>query len=245
MNSLRNLMILQLREWLRVLDNDNISDEEAFHYAPDLFEIHRRYNYEMTEMLGEAHEVFHLIPEMFDLLRGMQARLDQIQASGPQYICRLQKNDDEISYLITGLANYKEAIKDFGSWLIGASSLIIADPYFFSFKETKVYRTEAAYTDAIIKILPSSLEEVEVFHLPGPNKRIMEKFKKHCWKKEIRFKNFSTREIHDRVWIKNRSEGKAIGTSFNGIGNKVAFILDLPSEDRGQFMQELYRIRNQ
>jgi hypothetical protein len=53
MNSLRSLMILQLREWLRVLDNGNIPDEEAFHYSPDLFEVHRGYNYEVLEMLGK------------------------------------------------------------------------------------------------------------------------------------------------------------------------------------------------
>ena len=226
MNSLRQLLILQLREWLKVLENDNISDNKAISNAPDLFEI----RYENDRRIWQE-------------LRKLNQKLDDINENRNRFVCQL-KEDENVFHLISNLSSYKEAIKDFGSWLVGADSLIVADPYFFSFSKSEVHRTESDYTEALIKILPNKLEEVEIFHLPGPNKRIFRNLKKHCKNKGIRFKNFSTTEIHDRVWIKNNTDGKVIGTSFGGLGNKIAFILDLPEDDKNKFIRELYRIRS-
>jgi len=227
MNSLRGLMILQLREWLRILENDNVPDNEAIDYSPDLFEI--RYEHDLR--------IWHE-------LKRINQKLDSLNENGSRFVCQLNE-DRNVYHLISSLANYKEAIKDFRSWLVGTSALTIADPYFFSFNKSKLHRTESDYTEAIINILPNNVSEVEVFHLPGPNKRIHEKFQKHCRNKQIRFKNYPTNEIHDRVWVKDKSEGKVIGTSFGGLGNKIAFILDLPDVDKGKFMQELHRIKTQ
>lgn len=41
-----------------------------------------------------------------------------------------------------------------------------------------------------------------------------------------------TEEIHDRVWIKDRKQGKLVGSSFNGLGRrKICFIVNLPQQD--------------
>lgn len=226
MNSLRQLLIIQLKEWLSVLENDNISDNKAISNTPDLFEI----RYENDRRIWEE-------------LRKLNRKLDGISEKKGRFVCQLRE-DENILHLISSLSNYKEAVKDFSSWLVGTNSLIVTDPYFFSFNKSEIHRTESDYTKALIKIFPNNLKEVEIFHLPGPNKRIYEKIKKHCRTKEIRFKNFSTTEIHDRVWIKNKADGKVIGTSFGGLGNKIAFILDLPEDDKDKFMQELHRIKN-
>lgn len=53
------------------------------------------------------------------------------------------------------------------------------------------------------------------------------------------------RDIHDRVWLWNKEadgigiEGVAVGTSFNGFGKHITFILDLPQEDAKAFFEEL------
>lgn len=39
-------------------------------------------------------------------------------------------------------------------------------------------------------------------------------------------------EIHDRIWIKDRKQGKLVGSSFNGLGrSKICFIVNLPKQD--------------
>jgi hypothetical protein len=49
--------------------------------------------------------------------------------------------------------------------------------------------------------------------------------------------------LHDRVWIADHERAFTVGTSFNGIGSRCAFILELPSEDRRAFIRELASIR--
>ncbi len=49
--------------------------------------------------------------------------------------------------------------------------------------------------------------------------------------------------MHDRVWIKDGNRAKVVGTSFNGLGKKLAFILNLPESDLRAFQTQLPRIR--
>jgi hypothetical protein len=44
-------------------------------------------------------------------------------------------------------------------------------------------------------------------------------------------KLFTTPHIHDRYIIRDNSEGRMIGTSFGGFGNKIFTVLPLPAED--------------
>ena len=56
---------------------------------------------------------------------------------------------------------------------------------------------------------------------------------------------YDTNLIHDRYILKNNSEGKMIGTSFGGIGNKVFTVLDLPREDVTTLKRYLHQIEQQ
>ena len=40
-----------------------------------------------------------------------------------------------------------------------------------------------------------------------------------------------TDTVHDRVWIADRKRGLVVGTSFNGLGSRAAFLLPLPDPD--------------
>jgi hypothetical protein len=51
-------------------------------------------------------------------------------------------------------------------------------------------------------------------------------------------------EIHDRVWLKDETDAVVVGTSFNGLGNKCAFLLNLEAADASSFSAELRRIRS-
>lgn len=42
--------------------------------------------------------------------------------------------------------------------------------------------------------------------------------------------------IHDRIWIRDRSRALVVGTSFGGIGSRVAFLLPLPTADLARLL---------
>jgi hypothetical protein len=182
--------------------------------------------------------------EISSRLRRIERRLESL---GPQRCAFAEGNRaDQVMHFVTGLeGRQKEERKHLTSWLSGANELVVVDPYFFSFSgQNKVYRTQAQYVKAIIELLPKALESIEVFHLPGPNRKIFSAFQTHCQKKGIALRNWATCEVHDRVFIKSKTEARAIGTSFGGLGNKIAFVLDLPQEDLELFRRELHRIKS-
>jgi hypothetical protein len=54
---------------------------------------------------------------------------------------------------------------------------------------------------------------------------------------------YKTKTIHDRVWIVEGRKAFVVGTSFQGIGNKFSFILDIPNVDLEIFNLHLEKIR--
>lgn len=183
------------------------------------------------------------IEEILARLRHIERRLDTLQLGR----CALVEGgrDESVMHLITGLEGCpREVHKQVTRWLSGARQLTFVDPYFFSFSgPNKIFRTQTQYIESITALLPRALESLEIFHLPGPNRAIFSAFQKHCHGKNISLKNWETTEVHDRVLIKSESEARAMGTSFGGLGNKIAFMLDLPPEDLKVFRGELHRIK--
>lgn len=225
MNNERELIARHLRELLELVDNQEF----------DLAQIRNWTGYWWLD-----HPT---VDEIASRLRHIERRLGSLEPKR----CALAEGNraDHVIRFITGLeGRYREERKHITSWLSGTSQLTVVDPYFFSFSgPNKVYRTQAQYVEGIIELLPKTLESIEVFHLPGPNKAIKSAFEKHCHRKNISLRNWGTTEVHDRVFIKNGTEARALGTSFGGFGNKIAFVLDLPLEDLRVFRRELHRIK--
>jgi len=182
--------------------------------------------------------------EIFSRLSRIERRLSTLE---PQR-CALAEGEsaNRLAYLISGLDERRnEEQRHITSWLVGTKNLTISDPYFFSFSgPNKVFRTQAQYVEWLIAFIPNEIKKLEVFHLPGPNRRIYSSIDEYCRKMAISLENHETNEIHDRVLIKDGKDAKAIGTSFGGLGNKIAFVLDLPEEDLRAFRRELHRIKN-
>jgi hypothetical protein len=156
-----------------------------------------------------------------------------------------ERGGSGIMKLITGMEDrLSEERRYLTSWLKGSAEMTIVDPYFFSFGgPNKVFRTLANYTNWLeAELIPNSVKKLTIYHLPGPNGKIVSSFKEFCKRKNIQLANYPTNEIHDRVIIKNGNSGRALGTSFGGFGNKIAFMLDLPEEDLHDFKKELHRI---
>jgi|SRR5690554_1582356 len=175
------------------------------------------------------------------------ARIEKRLEDGNIGRCALseERNGAGVMRLITGMEDrLSEERKYLTSWLKGCEDITIVDPYFFSFGgPNKVFRTLGNYTNWLEnELIPSSAQQLTIFHLPGPNGKVINSFKGFCKRKNIKLAHHSTNEIHDRVIIKNGEVGRALGTSFGGFGNKIAFMLDLPDEDLHAFKRELHRI---
>lgn len=176
-------------------------------------------------------------------LERIEQSLGEIENRG----CSLDRGggSDTVMRFITGMQNrLQEERKYVTSWLSGCQKLTIVDPYFFSFGgPNKVFRTVANYMDWLeSELIPRSAKEIDVFHLPGPNGRVTSSFKNFCQRKAIRLRTYATNEIHDRVLIRDGEVARVLGTSFGGLGNKIAFMLDLPGHDLEDFKGALHRI---
>jgi hypothetical protein len=226
MNSERELFARHLRELLQLVENQESDLSQIRHWI-------RYWRWDRPTR-----------DEIASRLLLIERRLESLK---PQR-CALAEGDcaNRVIRFVTGLeGRQSEERKHITKWLSGASQLTVVDPYFFSFsRPNKVYRTRAQYVEAMIALFPNTLKSIEVFHQPGPNREIISAFKKHCCTKSITLRTWITNEVHDRVWIKSNEEAIALGTSFGGLGNKIAFILDLPPEDLGVFRRELHRIKS-
>lgn len=166
--------------------------------------------------------------------------------------CRFSEQQvDGVMQLLTGGGDRKTPLADLRRWLTGAERLVIADPYLLqgaptSWGWSKLSKSQkrlkaAEYAEEINRTL-GNVEELDVFHLPDPPSEVATAMKKIAFKGR-KHRLFSTTDIHDRVWIKDATEARVVGTSFGSIGRKLAFILPLPEEDLRAFQKELQRIR--
>lgn len=163
---------------------------------------------------------------------------------------RCRFSDDEASnvlgMLIAKQADRKPALKNLGGWLKDAKKLVIVDPYILHGNTQESTEQERSLCNDPVKDLLKLLKntkELDIFHFKDPPKKILSDLKKGFSSGHLR--TFETSKIHDRVWIKNSNEARVIGTSFGGIGKKLAFMLDLPKEDLDLFLKELQNIRKE
>jgi hypothetical protein len=179
-----------------------------------------------------------------------RVRAQIVQELGSVARCRYSEEQaDGMMRLLTGSGGRLVALKDLRSWVRGTRRLVIADPYVVAgnssrsggFDKSDKKSEAIAYAHELHEVL-GDVAEIDLFFLPDPPREMKSALKKVAFKgRKIRF--FPTTEIHDRVWIKDSNDARLVGTSFGGIGQKLAFILELPSDDRQRFCDELDRIR--
>ncbi|RFP62251.1 MAG: hypothetical protein BJG00_003790 [Limnothrix sp. CACIAM 69d] len=135
----------------------------------------------------------------------------------------------------------EEAILDLRGMLSGAKHLTICDPYFLQ-SNNKISKED--YVAEIGSVIPSTVKNIELYvKLRKRDAVVADGISKICRDRGIRLDCRKTDELHDRVWIVDSSRAFVVGASFNGLGNKCAFILELPEEDRRNFMREISLLR--
>ncbi len=173
-------------------------------------------------------------------LINIENKLDSLIERNIVSRCRFANEErDSVIQLITGVGSEErnKAISHLSDKLIGTKTLTICDPYFI--KGTKVM-PPGNLANEFVNLLPSTLKILELYVKPRiREKAFAESLNAALKEKKIKLIVRKTDDVHDRVWIKDYETAFVVGTSFNGLGNKCAFILDLPSEDRKQFVFSL------
>ena len=184
--------------------------------------------------------------EFEHLLRSIEGKIDSL-LDRPVATCRMASSEgDKIVELMTGRSPSERAkgIKYLSDWMNNPTELTIADPYFI---KNSGAISESDYKNSLQKLLPKSLKKIVLFIGPEIQKyqkaSIATWFNQLCTTRLIQLEVFHQEEVHDRVWLKNESDALVVGTSFNGLGNKCAFLLRLDAADTASFNAELRRIR--
>ena len=101
-----------------------------------------------------------------------------------------------------------------------------------------------AYLTDLLAAFPNQLRQLEIFVKPGKRDPVIAAgLNEYCADHGIVLAHRLTKELHDRVWIFDQRRAFAIGTSFGGLTDKCAFILELSREDRERYVGKLRQVR--
>jgi len=176
-------------------------------------------------------------------LRSLDQKIDAL-LERPSPTCRMASEEgNNVMRLITGVgtAARTDAIDYMRSGFAGAKQLVICDPYFL-LSNSKT--SKADYLAGVDVVIPKTVKAIELYVKPRKrDAEVAAGFTKLCQDRGIKLTCRKTEELHDRVWIVDSTRAFVIGASFNGLGNKCAFILELPEEDRRNFIKEVGLLR--
>lgn len=158
--------------------------------------------------------------------------------------CRMASEEgNNVLQLMTGVgvAAQTEAVDYMRSGFSGAKQLIICDPYFLL---SNSKNSKADYLARIDEVIPKTVKAIELYVKPRKrDAEVAAGFTKLCQDRGIKLTCRKTEELHDRVWIADSTRAFVVGASFNGLGKKCAFILELPEEDRRNFIKAVGLLR--
>lgn len=203
---------------------------------------------DVYRLLRRQRIVYPFFLEEFEYrLHRIERSLDRL-VKRPAAACRLVTDKEEsVMQLMTGkgFAERQKGIRYLSDWMNNPTELTIADPYLI---KNSGAISESDYKSTLEGLFPQSLTNLELFI--GPRNPRYQKisiatwFNAHCRERRITLSVFHQEQVHDRVWIKNGNDAIVVGTSFNGLGNKCAFLLKLDAIDTEDFNAELRRIRS-
>lgn len=176
-------------------------------------------------------------------LRSLDQKVE-VLLERPAPSCRMASEEGKmVLQLMTGVgtAARTEAIDYMRSGFSGAKQLVICDPYFLQSNSKK---SKADYLAGIDDVIPKTVKVLELYVKPRKrDAEVAAGFTKLCKDRGIKLTCRKTEELHDRVWIVDSIRAFVVGASFNGLGNKCAFILELPEQDRRNFIKEVGLLR--
>lgn len=135
-----------------------------------------------------------------------------------------------------GSIERKQGIEHIRNFVEGAKELIITDPFFYCGGSSDEENEE--YLNDIKQIInPSTINKLHIITNPKKQTEVIRDEIHKIYGKKLT--EAFTFDIHDRIWIVDSTKASLLGTSLNGIGNKVAFFLPLPYQDLEGMKEEL------
>lgn len=147
--------------------------------------------------------------------------------------CALERSDDGTLHFVTLPGQRTVGLKELRDFTANAEALIIVDPYVFSgpndraadiaeeFKRTA--RVDGKWLKRVHFIYDASTK--------CTTKTVKAAISRVLKDASITVSSRPSNVIHDRVWIADRRRALVVGTSFNGLGGRAAFLLPLPDPD--------------
>lgn len=125
------------------------------------------------------------------------------------------------------------------SKLRDAELLTICDPYLLDEPKGE---NAGEYVRQLISVLPlDSLRSLDIVYDKSKEHPAVVRELKHRLPKHISLRLIADDSIHDRVWIIDGKSAYVVGTSFGGLGKRLAFLLSLPYDDLANFKKYLFR----
>ena len=147
--------------------------------------------------------------------------------------CALERSDDGSLHLITLPGQRSIGLKELRDFTVDVESLIIVDPYAFSGSSDRAEEIAEDFKRTA-RAGGKWLKRVHFVYDPSTKsttKAVKAAISKVFKESNIQMSTRKSSEMHDRVWIADRKRALVVGTSFNGIGGRAAFLLPLPEPD--------------
>ena len=209
-------------------------EEDVYFCMRDLLQLpwDREFAWHLERLLEESARI-----------RAVERKLDALM-DRPQLHCRFSgPRGDDILQLMTnvGPVERTKAIRHLQTGFSGAKHMTVCDPYFLRGLRGS---TAQEYTEDFARTIPVTTQSLEIFLKPRErDPEVAAGINRLSQERNIAVRIHRTKELHDRVWIADGQRAFVVGASFNGLGNKCAFILELPPEDRAHFIAELANVR--
>lgn len=177
-------------------------------------------------------------PEFEGAIESLRTRLEA------QHDCEQAKGDDPevlLELIVTGKPEAaRDMLGDLRRWLAGATKVVLCDPYLLHFRPSAMFGDLTAYVDAISGIFPATVTAVDLYGTGFTGKVKTELL--NALKDGRNVRVFDAQGLHDRFILKDRDQGRVMGTSFGGFGSKFFFTEELSAADVAEVRAELRRL---
>lgn len=171
--------------------------------------------------------------------------IDKIVNNGFSSMLNFTLTMDDITTPSMQINDIERVFHKFVEHLKPINHLLIIDPYFFP----KIDDVDTVATKFIQLIAPIIKEIVKITIVSnGKNESSISTYIEHLKNAnpKIQLENYVSQDFHDRFWLNPiAKKGIVVGTSINGIGNKVSLVDTLNSTDALHVIEEVYKSINQ
>jgi hypothetical protein len=211
--------------------------------------ISKKYEGDLSDFIGELYKyqitdkyIVNIVSDPIYYFR--ESIIDEVVNNGFESLLKYSFVMDDITTPSMHVDEIDSIFNRFVEKLKPAKELIIIDPYFYP-KEKEVEKI----ADKFIKLISPIFSSLHLLTLVtnGNNKSVACKYEAHLLAKkpDLKIKNLIIHEFHDRFWINpDNKTGLIVGTSINGIGNKISLVDSLSCADVEIILNELKRVDN-